>query len=65
MQTVKNNVFECLAVLCNSCDCNESEYDDSGHSLKCHDCFFFNNAEAMNRKEYELPKNIEILLNMK
>ena len=62
---MKNNVFESLAVLCNSCNCNESEYDDSGRSLKCYDCFFFNQAEIIKRNEFELPKDIEILLNMK
>ena len=62
---MKNNVFESLAALCKACDCNEAEYDDSGHSLKCYDCFFFNNAGIINRDEFELPKDIEILLNMK
>jgi len=62
---MKNKIFENLADLCNSCNCDETEYDDSGHSLKCYDCFFFNHTEVINKNEFELPKDIEILLNMK
>ena len=62
---MKNNIFEILAVLCKSCDCSESDYDGSGHSLKCYDCFFFNKSKINNKNEFELPKYIEILLSMK
>jgi hypothetical protein len=62
---MKNNMFETLAVLCKSCNCSEYDYDDSGHNLKCYDCFFSNHSEVINKNEFELPKDIEILLNMK
>ena len=57
-------MFEELADLCKSCDCNETDYDDNGHSLKCQDCFFCESSEVSHKNEFELPKNIEILLNM-
>lgn len=58
-------MFVDIAKLCVLCDCSELGYDDNGHSLKCYDCFFFNKAEVISKNEFELPKDIEILLNMK
>jgi hypothetical protein len=58
-------MFVDIAKLCILCDCNWLGYDDNGHSLKCYDCFFFNHTEVINKNEFELPKDIEILLNMK
>lgn len=58
-------MFETLAFLCKTCGCSEHDYDDSGHSLKCYDCFLFNHSKVIHRNEFELPKDIEILLDMK
>jgi len=65
MKTREVKMFEELADLCKLCDCNGTDCDDNWHSLKCQDCFFCKSSEVSRNDEFELPKNIEILLNMK